>query len=243
MYNGQNVSLKTILWKVLNQPIAADLTYEDAAAFAVEAIRLIGAPLSFEDIVTAPILVTNYKAPLPSNLLNIRGVRIINNLENFDDGAIALRHATDIYHTGANCTPDSNNNIPSEYTYTVQKGIIFTSIPSGNIQISYKGLPVDEDGYPLIPNEQKTLLAIEYYILHRFIEPLWIIGKITDKAFAYIEQKRHFYMGGADTSLKLQSQDHLESVMNTINRLIINDSAHSNFYKGSGQQERLKRFN
>jgi len=243
MYNGQNVSLKTILWKVLNQPIAADLTYEDAAAFAVEAIRLIGAPLSFEDIVTTPILVTNYKAPLPSNLLNIRGVRIINNLENFDDGAIALRHATDIYHTGASCNPDSDNDIPYEYTYTVQKGIIFTSIPSGYVQISYKGLPVDEDGYPLIPNEQKTLLAIEYYILHRFIEPLWIIGKITDKAFSYIEQKRHFYMGGADTSLKLQSQDHLESVMNTINRLIVNDSAHSNFYKNSGQQERLKRFN
>jgi len=242
MYNGQNVSLKTILWKVLNQPIAADLTYEDAAAFAVEAIRLIGAPLSFEDLVTPPIQVTNNKAPLPANLLNIRGVRIINNLENFDDGAIALRHATDIYHTGANCGPDSENNIPHEYTYTVQKGIIFTSIPSGYVQISYRGLPIDDDGYPLIPNEQKTLLAIEYYILHRFIEPLWIIGKITDKAFSYIEQKRHFYMGGADTSLKLQSPDHLESIMNSINRLIINDSAHSNFYRGSGQQERIKRF-
>jgi len=49
-------------------------------------------------------------------------------------------------------------------------------------------------------------------------------------------------MGGADTSLKLQSQDHLESVMNSINRLIINDTAHSNFYRGSGQQERIKRF-
>ena len=241
MFNGQTVSLKTILWKVLNNPLAADLTYEDAAAFVVEAIRLIGAPLSFEDLVTPPILVTNNKAPLPANLLNIRGVRIINNLENFDDGAIALRHATDIYHNGADCGVDSENNIPYEYTYTVQKGIIFTSIPSGYIQISYRGLPVDDDGYPLIPNEQKTLLAIEYYILHRFLEPLWIIGKITDKAFTYIEQKRHFYMGGADTSLKLQSPDHLESIMNSINRLIINDTAHSSFYRGSGQKERLKK--
>ena len=69
------------------------------------------------------------------------------------------------------------------------------------------------------------------------------MGKITDKAFHYIEQKRHFYMGGADTSMKLAGIDHLESIMNTINRLIINTNAHNDFYKGSGAKERLRRFN
>jgi hypothetical protein len=243
MHNGTTTSLKTILWKVLRHPLATDLTYEEAAEHVIEAIRLIGAPLSFEDKVSLPIKVENYKAAIPLNSIKVRGVRIVNNLENYDNGAIALRYATDIYHNGANCESGSNDNIPYEYTYTLQKGVIFTSIPNGWIQVSYQALPVDEEGYPLIPNDQKTLLAIEYYVLHRFMEPLWLIGKITDKAFNYVETKRHFYMGGADTSLKLQGIDHLQSVMNTINRLIINDQAHQSFYKGSGEQERIKRYN
>ena len=244
MYNGQNISLKTILWKVLNNPLAADLTIEGAAEFAVEAIRLIGAPLIFEDKVTdPPLVIENYKAALPDNLLEIRGARIINDLTNLDYNAIALRYATDIYHTARDCNTSEEDSHPYEYTYTVQKGIIYTSIPEGHVQISYRGLSVDDDGYPLVPDNQKVIMALEYYILFRFLEPLWMIGKITDKAFSYIDTKKCFYMGGADTSMKLQGPDQLESIMNTINRMIVNNNAFKSFYKGTGEQERIKRYN
>jgi len=242
MYNGITISLKTILWKVLRFPLAAELTYEEAAEHAVEALRLLGAPLSLVDEVTNPPLqIVNHKAALPSNLLQIRGIRLINNTENYDNGGIALRYATDIYHQNGSCDIDGNES-PYEYTYTVQKGIIFTSVPDGYVQVSYKALPVDEEGYPLIPDDAKTIMAMEYYILHRYLEPLWIMGKITDKAFNYVDQKRSFYMGGAGTSLQLRGTDHFESIMNTINRLIINDGAFKAFYKGTGEQERIKRY-
>lgn len=272
MHSGQTISLKSILWKVLTNPLASELTYEEAAEYAIEAIRLLGAPLSFEYKVTdPPLTLTNYKTALPSELLEIRGARLITNLDNYEDGAIALRHATDIYHSKLNCskttkdtsdneysiyTPDPTGetqkhytgvspNSPNliEYTYTTQKGIFYSSIEEGNVQISYKALMVDEEGYPLVPDNQKVIMALHYYILHRYLEPLWMMGKITDKAFQYIEQKRHFYMGGAGTSMQLAGIDHLESVMNTINRLIINTQAHTNFYKGSGVKERIRKYN
>ena len=41
---------------------------------------------------------------------------------------------------------------------------------------------------------QKVQLALEYYILSRYLEPLWMMGKITDKAFEYVQQKRYFYI-------------------------------------------------
>ena len=56
-----------------------------------------------------------------------------------------------------------------------------------------------------------------------------MMGKIQDKVFSYIEQKRHFYLGQAENSMKLQGMDHLESMMNALNRIIINDQAHENF--------------
>lgn len=249
MHSGQTISLKTILWEVLRNPLAAELTYEEAAGFAIKALKLLGAPLSFEDKVTNPPLkIENYKVALPSSLIQVRGARLIFNLNNYEQGAIPLRHATDIYHKALECSTDALNDSDavdtvSEYTYTTQKGIMYTSVPDGNIQISYKQLVVDEDGYPLVPNDEKVVMALEYFILHKYLEPLWMVGKITDKAFHYITQERHFYMGGAQTSQQLAGIDHLESTMNTVNRLIVNTQAHNNFYKASGVKERFRKYN
>ena len=74
MMNGKTCSIGNILWKVLKQPIVQDLKYEDAAEYAIEYLRLIGASLSFEDRVER-IKLSNHKALLPVNLINIRGIQ------------------------------------------------------------------------------------------------------------------------------------------------------------------------
>lgn len=249
MYNGQTISVKRILWDVMQHPLAQELSYDLAAQYAVDALELIGAPLSYVDSVTNPPLkLVNYKAELPANLVNIRGIRLLR-YDNDPTGtsghreqyAVALRHATDIYHKVLNCNVN-DEHIPEEYTYTVQNGILYTSIPEGEVEVSYKALPVDDEGYPLLPNEIKTRMAVQYYILYRYLEPLYDVGKITDKAFQRISQEKSFYMGAAQNSLQLAGIDHLESVMNAVNRLIVNDQAHENFYKELGKKERLRRY-
>jgi hypothetical protein len=45
----------------------------------------------------------------------------------------------------------------------------------------------------MIPDNQKVQLGMEYYILSRYLEPIWLMGKITDKAFEYIQQKRYLH--------------------------------------------------
>lgn len=237
MHNGQTVSLKAILWKVMNHPLANDLTYDIAAEFAIEAIRLLGAPLTHITKVTDPYIWTkNHKAALPADLLKVNGVRLIQNEELPEKNAVALRYATDVYHKS------KLKNTLEEFTYTIENGVIFTSFEEACLEISYQALPVDKDGYPLIPNNQKVMMAIEYYILYRYLAPLFDIGKITEKAFYRIEQQKLFYMGAANNDMKLAGVDHLESVMNTINRLILNSNAHKNFFKGAGEKERLKRY-
>ena len=130
----------------------------------------------------------------------------------------------------------------NEFTYKLQNGIIFTSMEHGNIEISYEAIATDEDGYPLIPDNQKVELGMEYYIMSRYLEPLYLVGKITDKAFEYIQQKRYFYMPSAYTSLQMPSVDKMTTVMNGLNRLIINDTAHQNFFKKFGEKEVIRKF-
>lgn len=242
MHTGQTVSLKQILWQVLSHPLANDLTYDIAAEFAIEGLRLIGAPLIFGDKTTSSndpnsphLMVSSHKTLLPSDSLEIKGIRLIQNDELPERSAIALRYASDVYHNSA------LKNTLEEFTYTLQNGVIYTSFPEGCIEVSYKALITDKDGFPLVPDNQKVKLALEYYILHRYLAPLYDIGKITDKAFGRIEQNYLWYVGAAQNSMVLQGPDHLETIMNGINRIIVNTNLHSQFYKGQGDKEKLKR--
>jgi len=81
---------------------------------------------------------------------------------------------------------------------------------------------------------------LEYYILYRLLEPYYDLGKISDKAFNRITQNKDWYMGAAQSDTKVVSMDHWEAVMNSINRLIVNDTAHQNFFKGMGNKNELE---
>lgn len=256
MYNGKSVSLKEVMFEVMRNPMMKDISFEDAASFAISALHLINAPLIYKDKVTQPLVdIQEFKGELPFDLVKIRGVRVIQNQDNHDFDSIPLTYATDIFHKALNCntmfTKQSREKYKetgyidyrNEYTYTVQQNKIFTSFEEGKIEISYQALDVDEEGFPLIPDNQKVKEAIKYYIMRQYLEPLFIMGKISDKAYNYVEQQYNWYIGAAQSATKLAGMDQLEATMNAINRLLVEDQGFNNHYKGVGKRERLRRFN
>lgn len=245
MHNGQTVSLETILWKITSSALYDQLNPEDAYLYAKEAIRLIGAPLAYKNIVTKPLTIEDHKVALPTDAVQIRGIRLITNEDNFEDNPIGLRYATDIYHSSRECLVEDIEypvDHPREYTYDLAGGVITTFVSKGKIQIAYKKLLTCGNGYPLIPDVEEVLYAIEFHIRYRYLYGLWEMGKIPDKVFNKVSQDRDWYMGAAQGSMQLAGLDHLEAVMNTINRLIIPDFAHNHGYKRLGMKEKIKRF-
>jgi hypothetical protein len=236
MVNGKFVSVGEVIWKVMRNPITADLTYEQAAEFAIEFLKLINAPMSYENVVQSFEL-QDFKTYLPNNLINIRGVRYTG-IDGCQD-PVAMRYATDLYHTKID---ENDVEITREYTYILQNCVLISSRKNGFIDVSFTSLVVDDKGFPMIPDNESYKVGLEYFILHKYLEPLWMMGKIQDKVFQYIEQKRHWYLGQAENSLRLQGIDQLESMMNSINRLIIQDQSHESFYKNFGQKEIIKKY-
>lgn len=236
MVTGATTSVGNILWKVLKQPIVQDLKYEDAAEYAIEYLRLIGAPLAFEDKVTR-IKLNNYKGVLPPNLISLRGIEYS---DSECTGGIAMRYASNIYHTDIKNDRDCDDYY-KEYTYITQNNIITTSMKDGWINISYSALATDEFGYPLIPDNESFKVGLEYYIIHRTLEGLWSMGKITDKVFQYYEQKRHYYSAQATNSMTIKNLDQMETMMNAVNRMIIDINPQQTFYKNFGVKEIIKK--
>jgi hypothetical protein len=230
-------SMGSVLWTVLRNPLAAELTADEASEYGLEFLKLLGAPVAYEDKVSDPLPLTMHKAELPCDILYLQGVRSVEVDKHLKvTSGSALRSATDVYHKAG----DSDS---TENTYSISKGIIFTSQPTGYVQVSYRGIATDEDGYPMIPDNQKVMLGMEYYILSRYLEPMWLMGKITDKAFEYIQQKRYFYIPSAFTSLQMPTMDKMETLMNSLNRLIIVTNSHANVFKNLGEKEIIKKYN
>lgn len=246
MYSGKTISLKNIIWRVMNSSFMQDLSYEEAAESALEAIRLIGAPLSYEDRVTNPMLkIIDHKALLPDSLILIRGARAFSGKDEPKGIGIAMTTATDIYHEGLGCEQSEDNcdELGFEVTYTTSGNVITTSFKDGYVEMAYQAIQTDKDGFPLIPDNQDFKLAVEYYIRYRALEPLWEMGKVTDKVFNRVDQMKSWYIGAAQSDMQFRNMDHVEATMNSINRLIINSNAQRNFFKFMGKHERIKKYN
>lgn len=246
MYNGSTKSLGSVIWKIMKYPFMEDLTYEIAAEYALEYIKLMGAPVIYLDTITEPIKLTDYKARLPNDILWVKGVKYMQDKcdVNTPNGEVAMQSATDIYHAGSVPHNVNSADIPNNqgFNYIIEKGIIKTSMSEGYVVVSYKAVATDENGFPLIPDKTEFMLGLEFYTMERYLYPLWMMGKITDKVFNDITQKSNFYYGSAHTGLRMPDTDKMESIMNGINRLITNTTAHRDFFRNYGEKEYIRTY-
>lgn len=243
-YNGKTVSLGRILWEVTNNPLAKDLDYAEAAGYALSFLRLLGAPTILTTKITKPsdTPIVEYRCKVPADLYRVNGMKYVSNEEDGNElyKGMSLNKSTDIYHNGN--LPEGMSTEFQDFTYTVDNNYIKTSMEDGFLILSYTAFNVDEYGFPMIPDDERTIEGARYYILYRYLENLWMAGIINDKTFRYIEQKKLFYLPSASSSLRLPDADTLESAMNGINRLISMPNAHRDGFRYYGSKEYTKQW-
>jgi hypothetical protein len=128
---------------------------------------------------------------------------------------------------------------PDDATYRLNDNFIFTSFKEGRVLIAYKALPIDENGFPLVPDDEKFKLALQWYVTMKLDYILWRQGDITDKVFNYSEQQWAWYCGGAGNRAKIPSIDKMESWKNQMLHLIPRINQHSKFFSDLGSREKL----
>jgi hypothetical protein len=56
-------------------------------------------------------------------------------------------------------------------TYQVWGGVLKCSHRWGNIALSYRALPLDDEGYPMLPDHPAAIEACYWYIVMKFYYP------------------------------------------------------------------------
>lgn len=103
--------------------------------------------LTYEDIE-----VENYIAKLPCHTKALEGI---------SHNGERLYNAETI-----NATTHCDSYVDSEKSYTFSSiGVITLPFEEGTIRVHYKTLPLDCDGFPLIPDDEWVIEAIQWYIL------------------------------------------------------------------------------
>lgn len=126
-----------------------------------------------------------------------------------------------------------NVAIYNDPTYNVNDGFIFTNFKDGWVFLAYMAFPIDEDGFPLIPDNRRFKEAVKSFIRMKIDYILWRSGELDEKMFNYSEKEWLFYVASASNAAKMPNKDGMFSLMNQL-RLIPQKYSHNNFFRSLG---------
>ena len=226
----QQQSIKVIFDKIMRHPLLQDLSIETIVDYSIDFMRIIGVPSMFEEKVEKAEVI-NYRASLPCDYYQMIQIRALDPNYNILG---AFRYSSDSFHM-SNTKPEY-----ADYSYKVQGNIIYLSVPNGLIEIAYQAIPIDSDGYPLIPDNSSFTRALEAYIKKQHFTILFDLGKIGNGPLAQVQQDYAWAVGDCQSEFNRLSIDKAESFYNSWRTLIIRSSEHRTGFLHNGTQEKLK---
>ena len=195
------ISLREILENVKDDRMLNDLSFERALRYTVRLIRLIGVPKFYETKVDL-VDVHNYKCLVPCDCVRILQIRNPRTM-------LCLRQAMETFH-----------NVPgsaSFETYDKQGDILYFSFEEGVVEIAYDKMFVDDEGFPLIEDNEAFMNALEWFIKKEYFTTLFNSSKLDYRILQNAQREYAFAASQATHSLTNPSKDELQNMLNILN--------------------------
>jgi len=223
-------SVHEIIERVFDMYDTEDVSFSLLIRHISDAISLLGAVKLFDKQI-CQIKVENYKGKLPDNIYSIIQFRYYDSKK---DAYYPMVQATDSFFRSSGM--NNYENLKYELSY----GHIHTKFEEGTLELAFNGYAVDDEGYPLIPNDETLKMALEAYVLERIGRKLTLINKLDMQKYNLLQQERHFYMGAAESVATMPTPDEMESIARMMTSLIEKPLSHSRFFKDISNQEHLR---
>lgn len=258
------VSIKQVIAKVLTDNNIQEETHRiaDMLTWAAEGLERIGSFLGTETFVTGkggtPIItLDNYQATLPAGLSNIVQVAWG---EKPDGPFYPMRYSTGSFDSAIGITTETINEDdtitygvkeePSmmssyniDYTYVIAGNYIKTNKKTGYLMMAYTAIPLDVDGFPMVPDHPSFIEALYWYITMKHMYSEWVEGRVRDMVYFEAKRSWNYYCKQAYGTALMPNLDQMESIKNTWNRLVPELSEHNTFFSTLGQEQIIRNSN
>lgn len=130
-----------------------------------------------------------------------------------------------------------HNHYGHEMSYKTQGRVIYTSFPEGVVEIAYKSIPVDEDGYPLLIDNETYLAALEAYIKVRVFTVKFDTGKLAAPILQNAQSEYAWLSAQLMDTMTIPSVSEMETLMRMWNNLTVNRHEFEHQFQQLGQKE------
>lgn len=239
----KKISIKNIVAKIyqdldLNDEVDIGRLIE----WCAEVISKIGVYTQLEPKPDVTIKINNYKAEIPCDLVYLNKVGYNGyQLDKGPSDTIANKHNKPYYVTPRAVNQYKIENInfmfgqqykfPTGDYFIMQNGWFKTSFKEGDIDISYMALPMDEEGYPLVPDNESFRDALFWYCTAKH----FYIQSIKEDRYKWFyqdaETKWRYYITQAGADAIMPDEFTLENIKRNYLRLVPKINDYRNFFQ------------
>jgi hypothetical protein len=234
----QYTSIRRVLDNLMDHPMLRDITLEQVVRYTVRFIGINGLPKMYQDKI-AVLDVHEFRAALPCDLISIIQVKD-------NHSGICLRSMTDSFTPGMEpkeAKERHHRDVPHlhEMSFKTQGRVLYTSFPEGQVEIAYKAIPLDEDGFPLLIDNENYLAALEAYIKKQVFTIKFDQGKLAAGVLQNVQQEYAWLAGQLKAEFMIPSVSEMQSLMNAYNSLIPRMSEFYRGFRDAGDRELIRR--
>ena len=237
-------NIKRVLDSLTEHPMLSDLTLEQAVRHVLRFICIHGYTKLYEDK-REVVPIHEWRGLLPCDLISIIQVKDLRT-------KLCLRSMTDNFVPGLK--PSSPPPPPVYHTpylpplalrhgegaFKTQGRIIYTSFPEGKVDIAYKAIPVDEEGFPLLIDNENYLACLEAYIKKQVFTVKFDQGKISAGVLENAKQEYAWLSGQLNAEFTLPSQSEMESLSRYMTTMFKPVRAFDRGFKHLGDREYIR---
>lgn len=228
----QYISIKEVLSRLLRHPLLQDITLEQVVQYTLDFIGIFGMPKLYQDKEEV-LHIEDFRTLLPCDLVSINQIK--DNKTN-----MCIRSMTDNFMPREDYNRSTGSKKAVEMTFKTQGQVLYTSFKTGDITISYKAIPIDKDGYPLLIDNSVFMKALELYIKKEAFTILFDTNKISPVVLQNTEQQYAWLAGQLHSEFTIPSVSEMESLKNSWCTLIQRVSDFNKGFKDTGSKEYLK---
>lgn len=248
----QYTNIRRVLDNLMDHPMLRDINLEQAVRYTLRFISLHGYPKLYKDK-DAIIPIKDFRGMLPCDLESIIQVKDLKS-------GLCLRSMTDTFNEVDDFRKDKcftcekdpfdkhqkelyipHRHIHGELSFKTQGRVIYTSFPEGEIEIRYKSIPVDEDGFPLIIDNENYLAALEAFIKVQIFTIKYDTGKINAGILQNAQQDYAFRAAELQDEFTVPSISEMETYTRMYNTALMSMRHFDGGFKRLGDREYIRK--
>lgn len=244
-------TVKRVLDDLLDHPQLRDLTLEQVVRHIIRFIALHGYPKLYEDKIEN-VEIHEFRGLLPCDLIKIIQVEDLKH-------HVCMRAMTDNFTPGMRPRMEDRGEWEEdrdmhhhpfhhphhfwhgEPAFKTQGRVIYTSFPEGIIQVAYKAIPIDEDGYPKLIDNEVYLGALEAYIKKQVFTVKFDTGKISANILQNAQQDYALLAKALQNEFTVPSVSEMEAMTRMMNTMIPRVRQFDNGFRNLGDREYLRK--